>query len=62
MRIRSFLSLPPFFSGTEKALEEGEAQLKRDSIQQEAKFGSWDALDCVNLPKVQTGETYVAKS
>ena len=43
-------------------MEEGEAQLKRDSIQQEAKFGSWDALDCVNLPKVQTGETYVAKS
>ena len=31
---------PPFFSGTEKALEEGEAQLKRDSIQQEAKFAS----------------------
>ena len=51
-----FLS-PPFFSGTEKALEEGEAQLKRDSIHQEAKFASWDAHNYVDLLKVQTGES-----
>ena len=58
MRKRSSLSLsPPFFSGTEKALEEGEAQLKRDSIHQEAKFASWDAHNYVDLLKVQTGES-----
>ena len=61
MRKRSSLSLsPPFFSGTEKALEEGEAQLKRDSIHQEAKFASWDAHNYVDLLKVQTGESKLA--